>query len=65
MLTFTDDPGSLTQATAALADLVRSGAVDRLTIEKVNGDFVLGTDVGRALEAAGFSATPSGLRLRA
>ncbi|WP_210479846.1 ATP-dependent helicase [Naasia sp. SYSU D00948] len=65
MLTFTQDPGSLTQATAALADLVRSGAVDRLTIEKVNGDFVVGTEAGRALEAAGFTATPSGLRLRA
>ncbi|HEY8589304.1 MAG TPA: crosslink repair DNA glycosylase YcaQ family protein, partial [Naasia sp.] len=65
LLTFTTDPGDLTQATAALGDLVRSGAVDRLSVEKADGEFVLGTDVGRALEAAGFSATPRGLRLRA
>jgi ATP-dependent Lhr-like helicase len=65
MLTFTQEPGALTQATAALADLVKSHAVDKLAIEKVNGEFVLGTEAGRALEAAGFSPTPRGLRLRA
>jgi ATP-dependent Lhr-like helicase len=65
LLTFTDDPGDLTQASAALGDLVRSGFVDKLAIEKVNGEFVLGTEVGTALESAGFSPTPRGLRLRA
>jgi ATP-dependent Lhr-like helicase len=36
-----------------------------LRIEKVNGDFAVGTPVGKALVEAGFVATPQGLRLRA
>jgi len=65
LLTFTDDTGDLLQAATALAELVRSGAVDKLAIEKVNGQFVLGTDAGTAFESAGFGATPHGVRLRA
>ncbi|BDI23944.1 ATP-dependent helicase [Herbiconiux sp. L3-i23] len=65
MLTFTTDEECLASGTRALAALVRSGAVDRLSIEKADGEFVLGTPIGRALEMAGFTAGPSGLRLRA
>jgi ATP-dependent Lhr-like helicase len=64
LLTFSTDEACLTSATQALASLVRSGAVDRLSIEKADGDFVLGSPIGRALEAAGFTPGPSGLRLR-
>ncbi len=64
MLSFSDDAGEITRATAALADLVKSKAVDKLTVERVNGEFVLGTDTGRALESAGFTPSPQGLRLR-
>jgi hypothetical protein len=64
MLAFSTDDGVLAAASAALARLVVAGRVEKLTIETVNGAFVLGTAVGEALTAAGFTATPRGLRLR-
>jgi ATP-dependent Lhr-like helicase len=53
------------RAAEGLASVVRSGGVPQLVVEKVDGEFVLGTPFGKALEAAGFAATPKGLRLRA
>jgi ATP-dependent helicase Lhr and Lhr-like helicase len=46
---------------------VRDGALGRLTVERTDGEAVLGSDGGlaAALEGAGFRATPRGLRLRA
>ncbi len=68
-LTFTDDAAALGAAAAALADAVRAGRTGRLTIDKVDGVPVLGAalhgGLGEALMAAGFTPTPSGLRLRA
>ncbi|WP_431245506.1 Lhr family ATP-dependent helicase [Leifsonia xyli] len=54
----------LAAAARALAALVTSRRVDKLAIETVNGGFVLGSPLGDALSAAGFLATPRGLRLR-
>ncbi|WP_328916547.1 MULTISPECIES: ATP-dependent helicase [unclassified Streptomyces] len=51
-------------AADALALAVREGALGRLTVERTNGESALTSPVGRALEAAGFHATPRGLRLR-
>ncbi|MET0590048.1 MAG: ATP-dependent helicase [Naasia sp.] len=65
MLLFTEDEVDLGLVSGSLGELVRMGAVAGLSIEKVGGEFVLGTDVGRALEVAGFTAGPRGLRLRA
>ncbi|WUH90554.1 ATP-dependent helicase [Streptomyces sp. NBC_00433] len=54
-----------TQAAAdALALAVREGALGKLTVERTNGESALTSPLGRALEAAGFHATPRGLRLR-
>lgn len=54
-----------TQAAAdALALAVREGALGKLTVERANGESALTSPLGRALEAAGFHATPRGLRLR-
>jgi ATP-dependent Lhr-like helicase len=64
-LAFTGDEETLAVATRSLAFAVTSGRVDKLAVERVNGDFVLGTPVGGALESAGFTGTPRGLRLRA
>jgi ATP-dependent Lhr-like helicase len=67
LLTFTDDEDATTAAVEALATAVRRGALGRLTVEKADGTGILGEDAGplrRALEAAGFVATPRGLRLR-
>jgi ATP-dependent Lhr-like helicase len=55
----------LRAAADALALTVRDGALGRLTVERTNGESALTSGLGRALEAAGFHATPRGLRLRA
>jgi len=43
---------------------VREG-IGKARIDKVNGDFVIGTALGDALTEAGFAVSPQGLRLRA
>ncbi len=70
LLTFTDDLHLLEPATQALATAVRQGALGRLTVERADGEHILGlgerpTGLRHALESAGFVATPRGLRLRA
>ncbi|GAB2615545.1 ATP-dependent helicase [Streptomyces capparidis] len=57
-------PERLQSAADALALAVREGALGRLTVERANGEPALTSPLGRALEAAGFHATPRGLRLR-
>ena len=69
LLTWTDDVDVLTPAMSALADAARRGALGRLTVEKADGQALIGggaeTPIRLALTAAGFIATPKGLRLRA
>jgi len=60
---------ALSPAMNALATAVRQGALGRLTVERADGETILGTGerssaLRRALEDAGFVATPRGLRLR-
>ncbi|MFD8752220.1 ATP-dependent helicase [Kitasatospora sp. NPDC059577] len=55
---------TLTLAAGALAAAVRGGVLGSVTVERANGEPALGSDLGRALEEAGFHATPRGLRLR-
>jgi ATP-dependent helicase Lhr and Lhr-like helicase len=50
-------------AAASLAGTVRATG-GRMRIEKIDGAFAMGTPLGDALIAAGFAATPQGLRLR-
>jgi ATP-dependent Lhr-like helicase len=64
LLAFTDDAASLDAAARAVGALVRRGGVDKLTIETVNGAFILGTPLADSLTEAGFTATPRGLRMR-
>jgi ATP-dependent Lhr-like helicase len=67
LLTFADDE-RLAPACAALADAVRRGALGRLTVERADGEQLLGagsTPLRQALQAAGFVTTPRGLRIRA
>ena len=65
LLSWNDDPGVLRAAADALALAVREGALGRLTVERADGATVYDSPLARALEAAGFHATPRGLRLRA
>jgi ATP-dependent Lhr-like helicase len=43
---------------------VRDGLLGRLTVEKADGQTIVGSTLGAALERAGFHPTPRGLRLR-
>jgi ATP-dependent Lhr-like helicase len=63
MLTFGSDDETLTAAAESLAATVRR-SLARLKVELADGQFVIGTPLGAALTAAGFSTTPQGLRLR-
>ncbi len=57
-----DSPVAL--AVNALALAVRDGLLGQLAVERADGASILSTPLGAALEAAGFRATPRGLRLR-
>ncbi|MCL2782253.1 MAG: hypothetical protein FWD74_12365, partial [Actinomycetia bacterium] len=63
-LSFTDDPDLLRTAAEALVAAARARAFTRLVVERADGVRVVGTALGEALTAAGFSPTPRGLRLR-
>jgi ATP-dependent Lhr-like helicase len=67
LLSWTDEPEMLRAAADALALAVREGALGKLTVERADGTGVLLGDhpLAQALEAAGFRATPRGLRIRA
>lgn len=59
-----EDDARLRTAVEALAQSARAGALGSVTVERVNGAAALSAPIGRVLEAAGFHATPRGLRLR-
>jgi len=67
LLNFHADPQTQRSAATALADLVASGRVPGILVEKLNGVPVLAashTDTAESLLVAGFSRTPRGLRMR-
>lgn len=51
-------------AASALVDAVRAGAVGTLTVTAIDGEPVHSSPHAAAFEAAGFGATPRGLRIR-
>ena len=68
-LTFGAPGPVLSAAVTALADAVRAGGLGTVSLHKADGAPLvaregLATDLGRALLAAGFTVTPSGVRLR-
>jgi ATP-dependent Lhr-like helicase len=68
LLTWSEEPEQLAPAAEALATAARRGQLGRLTVEKADGEQLLGrgrTPLREALAAAGFVTTPKGLRLRA
>ena len=64
VLSFSDDGDVLRAATADLATTARARRLDTLTVEKVNGEGVYGTELALALQEAGFVATPRGYTMR-
>jgi len=65
ILSWSDDPERLEDAAGALAAAARRGGLGRLSVERADGTGILETPLAAALAAAGFAATPRGLRLRA
>jgi ATP-dependent Lhr-like helicase len=65
LLTWTEDEHLLKDAAGALAAAVARGALGRMVVQKADGASVhQDTPLSAALQAAGFAATPRGLRLR-
>jgi ATP-dependent Lhr-like helicase len=65
LLSWTEDETVLKEAATALSTAVASGALGRMTVQKADGASVHESGpLSAALQAAGFAATPRGLRLR-
>lgn len=64
VLSFSDDGEVLRAAAADLVATSRARRLDTLTVEKVDGEGVYGTELATALQEAGFVATPRGYTLR-
>jgi len=65
LLSYGDDAARLQSAVQALAAAARSGMLGRFEVERADGASVRESPLAAALEAAGFSRTYKGLRLRA
>ncbi|PVE94737.1 ATP-dependent helicase [Microbacterium sp. TPD7012] len=64
VLSFSDDGAVLRAAASDLAATARARRLDTLTVEKIDGEGVYGTELALALQEAGFVATPRGYTLR-
>jgi ATP-dependent Lhr-like helicase len=65
LLSWTEEETALKEAANALSSAVASGALGRMTVQKADGASVhVAGPLSAALQAAGFTATPRGLRLR-
>lgn len=64
VLAFDDDPELLRAAASDLVSTSRTRRLETLTVEKINGEAIYGTDFAMALQEAGFVATPRGFALR-
>ncbi|GAA3617847.1 ATP-dependent helicase [Marihabitans asiaticum] len=66
LLSWSSEEAVLGRAARGLAEAVAKGALGRLTVQRADGQQLLGSEhpLTRALEEAGFHATPRGLRLR-
>jgi ATP-dependent Lhr-like helicase len=64
LISFNDDPAALQPAADALALAVREGGLGRLAVERADGNALVDSALASALQDAGFTATPRGLRLR-
>ncbi len=66
LLVFSQSEAALVSAATGIAALIRRGGLGAMTIQKINGidALLVNGPVTDALTAAGFAATPRGLRIR-
>jgi ATP-dependent Lhr-like helicase len=64
LLSFVDGQPELSAAAVALARAVHAGALGPMSVERADGAAIHSSPLRDALAAAGFRATPRGLRLR-
>jgi ATP-dependent Lhr-like helicase len=64
LLSYVDNQETLATAAKGLANAVHTGALGALSVERADGAPVQSSPLREALAAAGFRATPRGLRLR-
>jgi len=64
LLSWTQTTGQLEAAASALTRSLHEGLLPDLTLERINGESALTSELGPIFEAAGFHPTPRGLRLR-
>jgi ATP-dependent Lhr-like helicase len=64
LLSYIDGADALAAAAKALAGAVQTGALGALSVQRADGAPIRSSPLGDALSAAGFRATPRGLRLR-
>jgi ATP-dependent Lhr-like helicase len=64
LLSFTTDEEALAAAAHAVAELVRAGRLEPVTVRRADGAQALTSELASVLRGAGFRATPQGLRLR-
>jgi ATP-dependent Lhr-like helicase len=64
LLSFVGDQDALAAAAKALAEAVHAGALGAMSVERADGEAIHSSPLRDALAAAGFRATPRGLRLR-
>jgi ATP-dependent Lhr-like helicase len=65
LLSFTEDDVALRASADALARAVHDGWLGELAVQRADGETVAASGLAEVLRAAGFRATPKGLRLRA
>ena len=64
LLSFTTDEEALAAAAHAVAEPVRAGRLEPVTVRRADGAQALTSELASVLRGAGFRATPQGLRLR-
>lgn len=65
VLTFDVSEEQRAAAVGALAEAVRGGRIPTVTLQRCNGNDIIGSALANELMAVGFNHTPRGLRLRA
>ncbi|WP_225448716.1 ATP-dependent helicase [Streptacidiphilus sp. P02-A3a] len=64
LLSWAESAGQLEAAAEALTRALRAGLLPDLTVERINGESALTSELSPVFEAAGFHPAPRGLRLR-